>query len=546
MTDQERLTPQEMWKIVETERGFRSSPGSASDNYRKSPATLPSGVQAGDPGQAIGKGYETFAVIQVLDAKGNVVDVATGFFEHGGLEKHAERQGLRGLASLDPAQTQGGKMMVVVDQNVCGPCEKALVEFARGKGIQVIDVHLPERANYNYPHVFASPKTAGRNVYRNPNRPTNFRVVKTRTIIVVGRIVPMESAVSASMARLGSGLKLGLAVTGAASTTLGVVATATNDFRYKEAADILAPKMLVKWAMLQSLKNLPKPKIDKQAAEDYFSDPATASGMRTIDLLSKHLRPYALELQQHHARVRAGTILEIMSAARLPEGRRTELLDSLGNELNLYELELNTLLDNLEAAQELKPQALDAAKSAEQLAKLAETVLVKDWLLKQGFDWDEIEQMILNLSTFAAVVTRAFNDLDVLQAQAQRMLIEVEDDVATVNKVYWTAILEPIVEALRPAPAVGGLGQDVERVLAALPSGNNVPRGRLGLSADEIYQKVRKDGKGFIPNIATVKSALAELERQGFASSGVGVQLKGGAEYWRSGSGDQYLRTHSH
>lgn len=83
-------------------------------------------------------------------------------------------------------------------------------------------------------------------------------------------------------------------------------------------------------------------------------------------------------------------------------------------------------------------------------------------------------------------------------------------------------------------------------MLAALPSGNNIPRGRLGLSADEIFQKVRKDGKGFIPNIATVKSALAELERQGFASSGVGVQLEGGAEYWRSGNGDQYLRTHTH
>lgn len=538
------LTPVEMWQIIQTNRGFQSSPSGAVDSTRRSPATLPPGVSAGDRGNPVGKGYETFACIQVIDADGEVVDVAAGFFEHGGLDDHAEAQGIRGLAHLDSSKTAGGKLMVVVDQDVCQSCEARLRSFAERLRIQVIEVHVPERVNFNNPARMASPKTTARTSFMNPDRPTNFRVTKLRTIEVAGRIAPAESAASASMAKLGSGLKLGLAVTGAAASTLGVAAVATGDYRYKEAADILQPKMLVKWAMLQSLKDLPKPKIDKRAAEDYFTDPDAASGMRTIDLLSKHLKPYSQELQQHHARVRAVTILEIMSTARMTEGRRMELLDSLGNELNLYELELDTLLTNLDAAQDLKPQALDAARNAEQLAKVADNLLVKDWLLKQGFDWTEIDQMIRNLSDFASVVTKAFADLDALRAQVQRMLGEVASDASTVNKVYWTAILEPIVDALRPAAVASGLGQDGERVLRALPPSTGAPGGRLGLSVDEIYQAVRKDGKGFIPSVMTVKSALAELERQGFASSASGPKLKGGAEYWRESSGDQYLRTH--
>jgi hypothetical protein len=540
------LTVEEMWQIVQNNRGFQSSPSGAVDRTRLTPATLPPGVQAGDKGNPVGKGFETFACVQVVDSEGNRVAVGADFFDHGGPDHHAEARALRGMERISTDKVPGGKIIVVVDQDVCPACEARLRAYGERLGASSIDIHLPERPFINNPARMASPKTTARTSFVNFNKPTQIRLRHARTIALSGvaGVHPTTSVATGTIAKLGSGMKLGMTAAGATSSALGVAGTATGDYRYKEAADLLQPRMLVKWAMLQSLKNMPQPKPDPREAESYFTDPDAAAGMRTLDLLAMHLRPFGQELAQHHTRIRAIAMMEIMSASMMAPGKRLELLDSLGDQLTLYIDDLYIVLANLEAAQELKPQALAAAKSAEDLVKVSDRALVQDWLLKQGFEYNEMIQMFMKLSDFASVVRTAFRNVDALHDQVERQLADLHGDASKVNTLYWSTFLEPLVKADQGPPKSTGMTSDEQRVLRALPGASTAGRGRMGLSPEEIYQIVRKDGVDFIPSVRSVTAALHELEQRGLVSSMSGASVRRGGEYWRSTQGDLYLKTH--
>jgi hypothetical protein len=93
------LTPEELWDTVQSRRGFESSSSGAGDSYRSSAATVPPGslrLDANDNpisrGAPLGKGYETFAGLQLVSEDGRREGLATGFFDSGGPENHAEAQ----------------------------------------------------------------------------------------------------------------------------------------------------------------------------------------------------------------------------------------------------------------------------------------------------------------------------------------------------------------------------------------------------------------------------------------------------------------------
>ena len=121
-------TPEEMWTLVQSKRGFESSPSGAGDTYRSLPATVPPGSlrldEAGIPlatGAPLGKGYETFAAVQLVDADGRSVAVVADSFRGGGADGHAEARCVRALESNGPARVAGGKLVVVSDQLICPP-----------------------------------------------------------------------------------------------------------------------------------------------------------------------------------------------------------------------------------------------------------------------------------------------------------------------------------------------------------------------------------------------------------------------------------------
>ncbi|MFE6970155.1 DUF4157 domain-containing protein [Isoptericola sp. NPDC057653] len=162
------LSPDELWKLAQDQRGFESTSGGTGDDYRAKPATVPPKSLAVDAsgtptatGAALGKGYETVAAVQLLDADGRQVDVARGIFHSGGPENHAERVALRALEAHAPGTVPGGRLVVVGDQAICPTCRAALLEYARSRGLTVIEPHEPTRARVRGSGS-VSPKTASR------------------------------------------------------------------------------------------------------------------------------------------------------------------------------------------------------------------------------------------------------------------------------------------------------------------------------------------------------------------------------------------------
>jgi hypothetical protein len=171
------LSAEQLWSsVVKADRGFLSSPAGSIDGVRKVPATLPPGF--GDPkfqGVPVGKGYETFAAIQLLDRNGRRVEVGTGFFDGGGPDNHAEARALRGLEKWVTAMLEGGRMMVVVEKEPCASCRLRLIDFASKKGLTEIEVYLPERESMTRPGQNVTSKQASRTSFQAGRPPTVLR-----------------------------------------------------------------------------------------------------------------------------------------------------------------------------------------------------------------------------------------------------------------------------------------------------------------------------------------------------------------------------------
>jgi tRNA(Arg) A34 adenosine deaminase TadA len=141
------LTPAEIfYHVIQRFRGFASSSGSTADALRRIPATVPGMAIAGDSGHGIGKGFETFAGIQVVNRQGKSVGLAADFFDGGGPDNHGEARAIRGLRGLErPGEDIGGKLMVVVEKEPCPICTVRLLSYARDKQISEIESYLPTR-----------------------------------------------------------------------------------------------------------------------------------------------------------------------------------------------------------------------------------------------------------------------------------------------------------------------------------------------------------------------------------------------------------------
>lgn len=174
------LTPAEIfYYVIQRFRGFASSSGGAADGLRLMPATIPGMAVAGESGHGIGKGFETFAGIQVLDRQGRSVGLAADFFDGGGPDNHAEARAIRGLRGLvRTGEAAGGKLMVVVEKEPCPSCTVRLLSYAREQQLSEINTYLPTRQSMTSLRQ-VSPKTASKTSFM-AERPT-LNVVLHRT-----------------------------------------------------------------------------------------------------------------------------------------------------------------------------------------------------------------------------------------------------------------------------------------------------------------------------------------------------------------------------
>jgi hypothetical protein len=154
----ETLEPVQLWDKLMIERGFLSSPSGIQDAYRTMPATLPDDMSG--PGAPVGKGYETLAIIEILDkSERRVGPLGLGLFEGGGFDQHAEAEVLR-ILPANPEMHEG-RMIVVVDTPVCPSCTNRLIAWAQTARLCIVDTYVPERQSMTSNRM-VRPKTASR------------------------------------------------------------------------------------------------------------------------------------------------------------------------------------------------------------------------------------------------------------------------------------------------------------------------------------------------------------------------------------------------
>ena len=127
--DADPLTPEQLAELLIAERWFLSSP--------------------------LSKGYESFAVIQLLNKDGRRVELALSALDLRDLD--AEAQAIRAMIRRVWEQhgtpdVAAGRMMVVVDHCVCADdktsftaCTTRLIDFARELRLAGLDLYLPRR-----------------------------------------------------------------------------------------------------------------------------------------------------------------------------------------------------------------------------------------------------------------------------------------------------------------------------------------------------------------------------------------------------------------
>jgi hypothetical protein len=166
------LTLDELWQLVQSKRGFESSPSpyksDSGDALRRRPATID--WDAAGRGAKLGDPVETFAALQIVDKDGRLMAIGSDYFDKGRLrdteadkfDKHAEARVLRALEKAVPGDVPDGSLIGLVDQEVCPACRAKLAEFTRGKKLRMAVVHVPERPKLQSRLGMASPKTTSR------------------------------------------------------------------------------------------------------------------------------------------------------------------------------------------------------------------------------------------------------------------------------------------------------------------------------------------------------------------------------------------------
>jgi hypothetical protein len=425
------LSPDDMWsQAVQSKRGFESTPSGPEDAARRRLQTMPSdALRPDEKGPKIGKGYETFGSIQVIDKDGRRVAIGAEWFDGGDHEQHAEAKTIRALESKGVNRVEGGKIVVVVDQVPCKHCEPRLKSWAQKLGAAELEVHVPERESLVVPGKSVTPKQAATTSFRNTGKPTRLKKLWTHKPPAVVAL-PLSPGGSRS----------------ASSAIKGSIIIMIVGFGIGFAQDALASELKA------NLDNLPKPTIDKRGAEQYFADPKTGKAIRMLDLLAKETRPFSERLSAHHATFVSTANAEIMllAVSRIGFEERIDFLSQMLDQMSVYEQELLTINSNLEVALSLEAKNMENARNAQQLSQLMERALVLDYLLKNSnLSFDELIQIHDNLKDFADRVRSTFQRLRDLEALVKQLREEANALSSNVSKIKWQILAEKINEEMK-------------------------------------------------------------------------------------------------
>ena len=165
------LSPNELMNFMLSQRGFGTSkPGALSID--------PAGI-----GKPTGKGYQTYAAIQIVDKEGNQIKVSVGAYLSG-KDMHGETQAISALRNSLPEGTdlKGSKMVVVVEQFPCANCDSAIKNFAKEIGVSEYSIYVPARSSLTKAGELVKPKTAATSAFQGGRGPTTARLLSSEVL----------------------------------------------------------------------------------------------------------------------------------------------------------------------------------------------------------------------------------------------------------------------------------------------------------------------------------------------------------------------------
>ena len=409
-------------------------------------------------GGRLGVGYNTFAIIQVVDKDGNIIAVGTGKYV-GGQGPHAEEIALNQIrAQIGDRKLPGSRVQVVGDKVICGErCRPALTEFAKKYEADVVEGHVFQRERLVGKGLASEKTTRGTATMRGTE---GLATVEKSEVVYLrpGAKPPGGAPPGGLPGSIASEVESEPEASGAGRRRVGAVAGGLEGEAHVTFKSAVGGMLLhigagvalnllqeeFKEKMLRDLANLPKPKIDRRGALEYFSDPATARSVKVIDLFNKNLKPLRKELDENHALQITTGNLEIVGIALAPgktaadTQRRFERLDSLAQGLRTYEDQLLTLRSNLDALLELEPRSRETQKGADDLRGLLKNGYVITWLFDHGFSVEMISQLDSNLAYVSVSIQMLFDDARSLRDDVDRLLREEMDLAHGVNRIWWT------------------------------------------------------------------------------------------------------------
>ncbi len=493
--------------------------------------TEPSGMGAGAASPR--PGYNTSAIIQVVDKDGRLVEVAFGDYDSAG---HAEEHAINSLRrQLGGRKVPGGRVEVVGDRIVCADvCRPALEKFAKEVDADRVDGHVFQRPVVKQapgtPPRYASEKTTMKTLTKATSEGKMPRRVSGAIYERPGS-PPRPAGGGGSPGRPSSGsldLSEGVGTGRFAGTALSIGAP-------------LAQTLWMPWfkeKMLHDLEALPKPVVDQRRAGPYFRDPKTRDAVTTLDVLGKNIPEFTREMDAHAARTITTANLELAATALMSEAgqaayeRRIERIDAINEQLSAYEEDLLTIRDNLDALLDQEPRAMETRKAADDLRALLENPVVAGQLLERGYlSPEELSQSTSNLAHLSVSLGMTFADARTCRAAIDLHVAEIQKLHGGVRKIWWMEFGEQFEAHLeerraaerrvadrlvggagvRPAPAASGVLNADQRGMQAY---YNTKDAEIRMELGKLGDPSEGEDAGKAQRRAELIDQLRELQRR--------------------------------
>ena len=166
-------------------------------------------------------------------------------------------------------------------------------------------------------------------------------------------------------------------------------------------------------------------------------------------MLSKDIKPAIAELPPQHTKIMTIAQLELAAIALLPSKTTEEVekrfarLDAISDEMNVYEHQLSTIQDNVDAVIAMEPQAKQTKAACDDLIAKLPTMFAVQATTAAAFgfvpvpDPEDYSRMDSNLRYLSASIRIVFEDAHAAQTVVDKTAREASSFRAVLSRIWW-------------------------------------------------------------------------------------------------------------